>query len=63
MLEMAFVLWNNTINSKRILVYVCYKDCYTSSFTMKNSIIFAGAFAAIFLIATMDSGIVSQINA
>jgi hypothetical protein len=32
-------------------------------FTMKKSFIFAGAFAAIFLIAAMASGIVSLINA
>jgi hypothetical protein len=32
-------------------------------FTLKNSFIFAGAFAAMFLIAAMASGMVSQINA
>jgi hypothetical protein len=63
MLEMAFVLWNNMINSKRILIYVCYKIVIPLLFTMKNSFIFAGAFAAIFLIAAMASGIVSLINA
>ena len=39
------------------------KFIITVLFPMKNSFIFAGAFAAIFLIAAMASGIVSLINA